>query len=422
MTPKGPELQGRTGRPAPSSVSLDEVLADASFPQDPYPVYARLREEAPIHWCEPWGQWVVTRYQDVQRVLRDPSGFSSSGWEADFIGRLPDGAGRLEALRRHYATAVLSNTDPPAHTRLRRLVVKSFTPRVLASIRPEIETLVETLLDDLDGAARVDVLARFAYPLPAIVIARLLGAPFEERERFERWSSDIVAFVGSGSPLADRAERADRSIAEFRQCLVPLIDERRGEPRDDLLSQLISSDEGEVLTEDELVATCITLLFAGHETTANLIANGLLALLRHPEELARLSADPACAATAVEELLRYDSPVQRIRRVAVADVEVGGRLVRGGDRVMAFTGSANRDPDRFPEPDRLDLTRGDIGHLAFGYGIHFCVGAALSRIEAPIALNALLRRFPRLRLSDVPVRWKPNITFRGLESLELELG
>jgi cytochrome P450 len=404
--------------------SLDQELARPRLVDDPYPVYARLRAQDPVHWCQPWRQWVLTRYDDVEKVTRDPRRFSSEGWEASYLRKLaPDVRARLPYLERHYSAHVLSNTDPPAHNRLRRVVVRSFTPRVLEAIQPDVERLVDRLLDRIDRPGAVDFVAEFAYPLPAIVIAQLLGAPEDGREQFERWSADLVAFVGSGQPLPERAMRADASLRDFRAYLEPLIETAGTRPSDDLISLLATpGEDGERLTPDELVATCVTLLFAGHETTANLIANGLLALLRHPEELKRLKYEPVLAVSAVEELLRYDSPVQRLRRRATEDVELRGELIRSGDLVMAFNGAANRDPERFLDPDRLDITRGDTGHLAFGHGIHFCVGAALTRLEAPIALNRLLRRFPRLRLApNAQIRWKSNITFRGLESLPLEL-
>jgi len=403
---------------------LDEELTSLEFFSDPYPTYRRLRAEDPVHWCAPWRQWVITRFDDVLAVNRDPARFSSAGWERKFISELPPELQQLPHMQRHYGTKVVSMTDPPEHTRLRRLVVRSFTPRVLEALRPGIESLVHEHLDRVQGRPTMDAIADFAYPLPAIVIGRLLGAPDDARDLFMRWSKDIVDFVGTGHADAERALRNEETLREFRAFLEPIIRDRRDNPRDDLMSILASPNEdGERLSDDELVSTCIVFLFAGHETTANLIGNGLLALLKHPEQLAVLREQPELAATAVEELLRYDSPVQRNRRIASVDVELGDRHIRQGDSVMVFMGSANRDPEKFPDPDALDVTRAPNQHMAFGHGIHFCVGAALSRIEAPIAIAALLDRFPRVRLTDGHrEQWRPNITFRGLESLELELG
>jgi cytochrome P450 len=293
---------------------------------------------------------------------------------------------------------------------------------VLAALRPAIEQLVDDLLREAEGRDRMDAIAQFAYPLPAIVIGKLLGAPEDGREQFMRWSKTIVDFVGTGHADEARALANEQTLEEFRAFLEPIIRDRRAHPQDDLISILASSDEGERLTEDEIVSTCIVLLFAGHETTANLIGNGLLALLRHPEQLALLRAEPERMPAAVEELLRYDSPVQRNRRLAMQDMTFGGKEIGKGDSVLVFMGSANRDPARFQDPDALDITRAPNPQMAFGYGIHFCAGAALTRLEAPIALRALLDRFPNVRLADdFEERWHRNITFRGLQSLELRI-
>jgi cytochrome P450 len=403
----------------PQVAQLDELLTSPAFFADPYPVYRRLQEEAPVHWCAPWGQWVVTRHEDVEHVLMHPEAFSSSGWEAKFMAQLPPEArDELPFLENHYATPVLSNTDPPAHRRLRNLVIKSFTPRVLKAMAPQIQALVDRMLGELDETT--DLVRDFAYPMPAIVIAQLLGAPEEERDRYADWSADVVSFVGTGRADVERARHVNRSLGEFRGHLEGLLADRREHPRGDLLSHLAGEHDGERLSDDELVATCVTLLFAGHETTANLIASGLLTLLRHPDQLELVRSDPGLMEDAVEEMLRFEGPVQRVRRVAARDVELSGREIAAGDLVMAFIGAANRDPEVFENPDRFDVRR-DPTHVAFGKGIHFCVGAGLSRIEAPIALNEILLRFPAVRLRDKAVRWRPNITFRGLEALPLEL-
>jgi cytochrome P450 len=408
---------------AAASRDLDSELSSVEFFADPYATYRRLREEDPVHWCEPWQQWVVTRFDDVLEVNKDPGRFSSAGWERKFILGLPPELQTLPHMQRHYSTKVLSMTDPPEHTRLRRLVVRSFTPRVLEALRPAIEKIVHELLDHVEGQATMDVIEDVAYPLPAIVIAQMLGAPDDARESFMRWSKDVVDFVGTGHPDEDRARRNERTLREFREFLEPIVRDRRENPCGDLMSILASpTEEGDRLTDDELVSTCIVLLFAGHETTANLIGNGMLALLRRPEQMMLLRARPELAAGAVEEMLRYDSPVQRNRRLASVDVDLHGKRIRAGDSVLVFMGSANRDPKKFESPDVFDIERSPNQHMAFGHGIHFCVGSALSRLEAPIAISALLERFPELRLADgFEERWRHNITFRGLESLEVAL-
>ena len=367
----------------------------------------------------------MTSYSANTQVMRRPDAFSSSGYELgllEMVDRARPGA--APSLVAHYSTQVLSITDPPVHTRLRRLLVSSFTPRVVERLRPRVVELVDTLLDGFDSPGSVDLLERFAYPLPALVIGELLGVPREDQHLFMSWSADIVSFVGTGGAVdPDRVDRAECSMAEFRAYLAPIIAARRLEPTDDLLGLLVRpARQEDRLTDEELLATCVTLLFAGHETTANLIGNGLVALLRHPDQMALLRQNPDLAAGAVEELLRYDSPVQRNRRRAADDIELEGRRVGRDDRVLAFLGAANRDPAAFSEPDRLDIQRAAGRHLAFGHGIHYCVGAALSRLEAPIALNALMARYSRIEWDDAPVRWKPNIAFRGLEEVPLVVG
>lgn len=410
---------------SPSTEALDELLLSPSWFQDPYRVYARLRSEAPVHWCAPWGQWLVTGHADVSFILRQPALFSSRGWEERFLTQLPPGvlADELPTVARHYQTRVLSNTDPPEHTRLRKLVSKSFTPRVIEALRPRIVAIVDEMVSDLAECETVDLISRFAYPLPATVIALLFGAPFEDCHLFEQWSHDIVSFVGSGSPQIELARREESSLRKFRAYLDSLIETRGGDAQDDLLSLLISrSDDGDALSHDELISTCITILFAGHETTANLIGNMVHALLQEPARWAEIVADPDLAGAAVEETLRYDSPVQRVRRVARADIALGGQQIRAGELVMGFLGSANHDPEVFPHPEAFDLRRATERQTAFGGGVHFCVGAALSRLEAPIALRGLSRRFPRLCLNaETAPAYRQNMTFRGLESLVVDL-
>jgi cytochrome P450 len=402
--------------------TVEDLLQSPTLAQDPYPVYKRLRELPGAYYSPAWGRWVVTHYDAVVEAMRGHGDLSSAGWEQQVLAELPvTEAEPLSALRRHYETRVINNSDPPEHTRFRKMVVSSFTPKALEALRPRIVEVVDELVGNLKPGLN-DVLGEFFYPLPAIVLAELLGVPAEDSRVVESWSADIVAFLGSGTPSIDRAWAADHSIAEFAGYLTSMIESRSDARSNDLLEVLMTAGSGEeALSMSELIATCVTLLFAGHETTANLLGNGLLSLLDNPEQLQLLVSNPGLADQATEELLRFDSPVQRVRRTARADIELDGTRISEGQQIMAFIGSANRDESRFRDADRLDITRSDGGHVSFGHGVHFCLGAGLSRIEAPIALQALFDRFPDIRLGPEQPRYKNNLVFRGLDSLVVEL-
>jgi pimeloyl-[acyl-carrier protein] synthase len=382
------------------------------FVADPYPTYHRLRAEDPVHQS-PLGFWVLTRYEDVVASLRDPRMIKEpiAAFVAARFGlpAPPLGMG-LSMLDR----------DPPDHTRLRGLVSKAFTPRVIEQLRPHIQQIVDGLLDRVQGDREMDLIEQFAYPLPVIVICEMLGVPVADHERFKGWGLDIARGLDAimlppDSPVAERSVLARRALADYFR---GLITERRRAPRDDMLSGLIAAEEaGDKLSEDELLATCILLLVAGHETTVNLIGNGSLALLRHPAELRRLREDPGLIVTAVEELLRFDGPVQRTARIPSEDVTIGGKTIGKGEMVMPFIGAADRDPAQFPDPDRLDIGRTENRHIAFGWGIHFCIGAPLARVEGQIAINTLLRRMPRLALATAEPQHRQSLTLRGLTSL-----
>jgi pimeloyl-[acyl-carrier protein] synthase len=387
---------------------------DPEFLADPYPTYHRLRAEDPVHQS-PLGFWVLTRYEDVSAVLRD-SRFIKEPLAALVAARfgadVPRGMG-LSMLDR----------DPPDHTRLRALVSKAFTPRVVEGLRPRIREIVDGLIVRAQAVGAMDLIEEFAYPIPVNVICEMMGVPVQDHERFKGWSLDIARGLDSvwlppDSEVPRRSAAARHAISGyFRE----LIAARRASPRGDLLSALIAAEEaGDKLSEEELVATCILILIAGHETTVNLIGNGVLALLRHPDELDRLRRTPALITSAVEELLRYDGPVQRTARVASDDATIGGRTIRKGDMVMPFIGAADRDPAQFPGPDRLDLSRGDNRHLAFGWGIHFCLGAPLARVEGQIAIDALVRRLPRLALVGDTPEYRQSLTLRGLKTLPVK--
>ena len=313
--------------------------------------------------------------------------------------------------------------DPPNHTRLRGLVTEAFSPRMVDGMAPRIQRICDSLIDEFGDHGQVDLIDHFAYPLPATVICEMLGVPSGDQQQFRDWSEDIVAFsAGSGIVLQQVAEQAQKSQSELVLYFRDLIVQRRRRPRQDLISALIALEkQGNKLTEMEIHAMCVQLFVAGDETTTNLIGNGLLALLDHPTVLRRLRVEPTLNRSAVEEFLRYDSPVQRAARVASEGFQIRGKRIKEGDSVMLMFGSANRDPLQFTDPDRLDICRKPNNHLAFGRGTHFCIGALLARLEARIAFATVLRRLPEFHLTGKPLKWRTTMAMRGLKSLPIEL-
>ena len=397
--------------PAMAGVTFNPM--DPAFVADPYPIYRQLRTEDPVHHS-PMGFWVLTRYDDVVAALRDPRLAKEA--IAAFV------AARFGAPVPITGLSMLDR-DPPDHTRLRSLVSKAFTPRVVEGLRPRVQQIVDGLIARAREKGSMDLIEEFAYPIPVNVICEMLGVPVEDHERFKGWSLDIARGLDSillppDSEVPKRSVASRTALAEyFRE----LIAKRRASPRADLLSGLIAAEEaGDKLSENELLATCILLLIAGHETTVNLIGNGTLALLRHPDQLRRLRDNPALIGTAVEELLRFDGPVQRTARIPIEDVVIDGRTIAKGEMVMPFIGAADRDPVQFPDPDRLDIGRTDNRHIAFGWGIHFCLGAPLARVEGQIAINTLVQRLPKLALATDTPRFRESLTLRGLASLPVQ--
>ncbi len=391
-----------------------------SFQADPYPQYAALRAADPVHYSLALQAWVLTAYEDCALVLRDDETFSSSSNTAS--GQLAE---VLQQQRREFPlgeTPTVLNSDPPVHTRLRGLLNRAFTPRAIEGLRPRIEEIAASLLDDVDASnGRFDVARGFAQPLPIIVIAELLGVPPEDRDRFKRWSVAIARTtdVLNTPAILDAAREATRELIAYMD---EVVAQRRRAPGADILTALAAAEEeGERLSHDELLAFSILLLLAGHETTTNLIGNGLLALAARPELVARLRAEPSLLPSAVEELLRYDSSVQGVVRFARRRTELGGRTIEQGAALLPMVGAANRDPAQFSEPDELDLARSPNRHLAFGRGIHFCLGAPLSRLEGEIAFGALLDRFPQLRVAEDGVERSGTLLLRGVGRLELEV-
>ncbi len=402
-------------------VKLDDFLDKPEFYRDPYPVYHELRASDPVHWSEIMGSWVLTRYDDVVATMRDPRRFSSAGRHALSLDRLPaEVRKRAKPIYEHYAVGMI-HADPPDHTRMRALVNKVFTVRAMESLRPRVQAIVDGLLDAVQGDGEMDVMTALAYPLPVAIISRILGIPEEDNDRFRYWNEGVNELTATGRTTEANLARGLPIFVNMRAYLRELIEKRRRDPQDDLLSALVQVENGgDRLSEEELITNYQTLITAGFETTMNLIGTGLLALLLHPEEFSRLQADPSLAEPAIEELLRYETPFQRNWRVAAQDVELGGKQIERGQLVAQMLGAANRDPEVFPDPDRLDIRRDSGRHIAFGYGIHFCIGAPLARIEADIAFRTLLQRFPALRLKHENVDWREQIVFRGLNSLMVE--
>ncbi len=394
--------------------------SDPAMVADPYPVLQQLQDDDPVHWSEDLSSWVLTRYDDVRAALNDPR--LSADRITPFLDHLPP-AERAEIAE---VGAMLGRwvvfVDPPLHTRLRSLMNKAFTTSALNALRPHITAIVERLLDEFAAADDPDFIAGFAYPLPATVIAGMVGVPDTDLDQFKSWSDDLATFVGSAQATPDKRERAERCTVEMTQYFSDVIDYRRRHPVADqtIIDHMITAREGgDQLSEAELVANCVLLLFAGHETTTNLFGNGLLALLRNPDQFALLKADPALASGAVEEILRYDGPIGTTTRVALDDVSIGGRTLKRGDRVFCMIHAANRDPRQFEDPHRFDIRRADNRHIVFGYGIHFCLGAPLARIEGNIGLSALVRKLQNIELLDPDPPWHDSLVLRGVSTLPI---
>jgi hypothetical protein len=384
---------------------------------NPHPYYRALREKDPFHRSRPADGWILSRYGDVEAVLGDKS-FSS---DERNLRRWP----RMSARHRRAGLpdpyesgrASMLRSDPPDHTRLRTLVSKAFTPRAIERVRPTVEKYVEETLGRVQTRRKLELVGDFAAPLPVSVIAEMLGVPVADRDRFRHWSDETVRTLGDNT-LEDR-RRAFAAMNELEAYLAAITEERRREPRDDLISALVRAEEaGDRLSRTELFMTCVLLLVAGNETTTKLIGNAVLALLEHPDQMELLRREPERIPGAVDELLRYDGPVQLTSRMVLEDREFRGHRLRRGQQLVLLLAGANRDPERFPDPDRLDVTRPDVRHLAFSQGLHFCLGAQLARLEASLALEALVTRFPELR-RDGPVVWSDNTVLRGPRVLPL---
>jgi pimeloyl-[acyl-carrier protein] synthase len=404
---------GKSGAPDPS-LSLFQLL-DPAVHADPYPFYRRLREQAPVMWDPFMHTWVVTRYEDVMTVLhRFSADRTPDPKKMEALG-LPSLGPVAEVMARQ-----MLFLDAPAHTRLRKLCSSAFTPRRVEAMEDEIRDIAGRLIGDCAGRGEMDVIADFAEPFPAIVTAGLLGVPLDDHRQLKAWSATFAEMLGNFQHNPDRIHDVLRCVADMTGYFRDAIREQEKRPREGLIRSLMDAEvEGSRLSEDEVIANTIVTMVGGQETTTNLIGNGLLTLIRMPDKMRQLRERPEIMASAVEELLRFETPSQHTARICREDIVIGGKLIRKGEAVMAVMAAGNRDPERFPDPDALDLTRPDNRHLAFGWAAHFCFGAALARMEARIAFAALLGRLEDMRVTSERLEWRTNSGLRGLKALPI---
>jgi cytochrome P450 len=401
--------------PHKKAVFSDEIL------QDPYPTYARLHEEGPLHYLDAgnkWAVWSIVSHAECASIAKDPR--LSAKRAKQMLLPLPlSRQAEFSELARMLSLWLIF-MDPPEHTRLRKLLNKGFSAAAVEGLRPQVEAIVDQMLKPLQQGAEVDLMREFANPMPVRIILEMLGIPQELRDTFVDWSRAIAVFRGNPNRTVEEARAAQDALIELTEFFRKTVAERRRDKGNDLISLLIDiEEEGEVLTEEELYAQCIALLFAGHETTRNLIGNAMYTLLQHPRETAELREKPEIIRSAVEELLRYESPVQFTARVLKEDIEVCGQPIRKGWTVLCMLGAANRDPKQFKEPNQLNLKRLNNQHLAFSAGLHFCIGAQLARLEGQIAILNLVQRFPGMKLTGPRPEWASTFGFRGLKSLSV---
>jgi cytochrome P450 len=391
----------------------DEIL------QDPYPTYARLHEEGPLHYVQvggKWAVWSIFSYAECSSIAKDPR-LSAKRAQQMLLSLPISRQSEFKELARMLGLWLIF-MDPPEHTRLRKLLNKGFSPAAIEGLRPQVESIVDRMLKPLTPGSEIDLMREFANPMPVRIILEMLGIPQDLRDTFVEWSRAIAVFRGSPDRTVEQARAAQDALVELTDFFRKTVAERRRNKGNDLISLLIDiEEEGEVLTEEELYAQCIALLFAGHETTRNLIGNGMYTLLRHPQETAELREKPEMIRTAVEEILRYESPVQFTARVLKEDIEVCGQRIPRKWTMLCMLGAANRDPKKFKDPNQLNLKRLNNEHLAFSAGPHFCIGAQLARLEGQIALLNLVQRFPEMKLAGPRPQWASTFGFRGLQSL-----
>ena len=400
---------------------VKKTLFTEGFLQDPYPIYERFLKEGPVHYVD-WGTgiWAVFDYADCCSLLKDAR-LSAKRSGSPLLSLPPEKRAEFAELARMLGLWMLF-LDAPEHSRLRKLMNKGFSPAVAESLRPQIEAIVDRMLEPLRHASEAELMHEIAHPLPVRVIAEMLGISGSGQDQLIEWSDAIATFMGNPRRTLEQVQCAQQAVVALMEFFREAVADRRGKRGDDLISLLLDIEEdGEVLTEEELYAQCVMLLFGGHETTRNLIGNGMQVLLQHPEELSRLRDHPEMIRSAVEELLRYEGPVQYAGRIVKEEMEFHGARLRQGEVVAFMLGAANRDPKQFKDPNRLNLARLNNAHLAFGAGPHFCIGNQLARLEGQVAILRMVQQFPRMRLTAPQPEWAPNIGLRGLKVLPVEI-
>lgn len=402
-------------------VDYSNPFAFSDFVERPYWYYDRLRETDPVRWSAALDAWVVTSYADTLALLRDPRW--SSRRVGGLLAQLSDqDRASVETLENVVSGFILLQ-DPPKHTRLRALASRAFSPRAVDGWRSRIQAIVDELLDAAHEMGEFDVIEQFAVPLPLMVISDLLGTRREDIPRLKKWSDDLSLFMGVASPSLELSISTQASLVEFMAYFHDIVEERRVNPTDDLISGLVHArEDGEALRDEEIFSICVQFFTAGNDTTTNMIAGGILALLQWPDEMERLRGTPSLVDGAVDEVLRYDCPVQFTIRTASADVELGGRSIRAGERALVMLGAANRDPEQFARPEVFDVTRTENRHVGFGFGAHFCLAAALARLEGTIAITSFLDRMRAPRIEETALEWRDNICFRRLRRLNVSGG
>jgi cytochrome P450 len=400
------------------SADLDDLLSDEAVNR-PETFYARMRATDPVYWNQRWNGWILTGYDHVADGFRNHQKLSSDRFAGPFGEDLSAVSSDYQQLF-GFLSKFFVWKDQPYHTRVRSLVNKAFTPRSVEVLRPRVRALARDLLAPLRAGSEIDFLAGFAFTLPVVVIGDYLGVPEEGRDNLRQWAEDLGSVIFVSGNDEDRMRKGDDAMGQLAEFLRPVIRDRRADPRDDLLSGMVrAQDRGDFLSEDELIANAILMVFAGHETTMNLLANGIVAFSRFPEQWAKLRGDPSLGVTATEEILRYDGPIRAMARWAREPMRIGGRDIAAGDRVLLVQHAANHDPARFTDPDSVDITRWPNRHTTFGQGIHTCLGAPLARLEAQEAFGALAEAFPQFDISENMLRYVPNIVSRSLRSLHV---